>query len=193
MTPGWLTYEAEEITFIRNEIHDTDGAGMGVNGGKDIVLAENHLVRVGARSHLLEIAFGGRSCDGQPGDEGRDRCATYLAQGGWGTTRVDDGDNYVRIPNKDVTVRDNVFENPDGYQTQWQHFFIPGPYSGSAQNGSNAPSPAYADDGLVITGNTIVNGDESMALGLGDDSGCQPSNPSCNEEQLYAHNDINGR
>ncbi len=193
MTPPYLTYEAMDITFIRNEIHDTDGAGMGVNGGKDILLAENSLVRVGARSHLLEIGFGGRSCDGQPGDDGRDRCAQYLDDGGWGTTRVDDGDNYVRIPNKNVTVRDNTFANPEGYQSQWQHFFIAGPYSGGGQSGSNAPNPALADDGLVISGNVITNGTQTMSLGLGDDSGCQDSNPTCNESQLYRDNEINGQ
>jgi len=192
MTPPWITYEAEDITFIRNSISNTVGAGMGVDGGRNIVLAENTLTRVGERSHILEIAFGGRSCDGQPGDDGRDRCATYLGQGGWGTTAVDDGTNYVRIPNKNVTVRDNVFNNPAGYQSQWQHFFIPGPYSSGAQAGSNAPNPAYADDGLVITGNVIRNGGASMPLGLGDESGCQPSNPTCNETQLLRDNDIEG-
>jgi hypothetical protein len=192
MTSPWITYEAEDITFIRNSISNTVGAGMGVNGGRNILLAENTLTRVGERSHLLEIAFGSRSCDGQPGDDGRGRCATYLGQGGWGTTAVDDGTNYVRIPNKNVTVRDNVFDNPSGYQSQWQHFFIPGPYSGGAQAGANAPNPAYADDGLVITGNVIRNGGPTMSLGLGENSGCQPSNPTCNETQLLEDNDIEG-
>lgn len=193
MTPPYITYEAEEITFIRNAIHDTDGAGMGVNGGRNILLAENRLTRIGARSHLLEITYGGRSCDGRPGDEGRERCAEYLAAGGWGTTSIDDGDNYVRIPNKNVTIRDNVFENPSGYQSRWRHFFIPGPFSGASQAGSNAPDPALADDGLVITGNVIVNGDGAMPLGVGDEAGCRDDNPTCNEAQLYADNDINGR
>jgi hypothetical protein len=193
MTPPWITYEAEEITFIRNVIHDTDGAGMGVNGGHRILLAENRLERVGARSHLLEITFGGRTCDGQPGAEGRERCAEHLELGGWGTTDVANGVDYVRIPNKDVTVRDNVFANPAGYESQWQHFFIPGPYESDTQATSNAPNPALTDDGLLITGNVIVNGDASMSLGLGDDSGCQASNPTCNEQQIYADNDVNGR
>lgn len=193
MSPPYLTYEAENIEFVGNEIHDTEGAGMGVNGGHTILLAENHLERVGRRSHLLEVGFGGRSCDGHPGDEGRERCAAYLARGGWGTTVVDDGTNYVRIPNKNVVVRDNVFANPQGYQSQWQHFFISGAYRGAAQVGSNAPSPAYADDGLIITGNVIHNGDPTMSMGIGDESGCQNSNPTCNEAQLLRDNDINGR
>lgn len=193
MVQPWITYEAEDITFIRNSIHDTDGAGIGVNGGKNILLAENVMTRVGARSHVIEVGFGGRSCDGQPGDDGRQRCAEYLAAGGWGTTVVDNGDNYVRIPNKNVTIRDNVVDNPAGYRSQWQHFFIAGPYGGASQAGSNAPNPAMADDGLVITGNVINNGDGSMPLGVGEGTGCQPENPTCNESQLYADNDINGR
>ena len=193
MTPPFITYEAEEITFVRNFIHDTDGAGMGVNGGRKIVLEENRLTRIGARSHILEIGFGGRTCDGQPGAESRARCDEYLAMGGWGTTAVDDGANHVRIPNNAVIVRDNLFENPPGYQSAWQHFAIPGPYSGPQQAGSNAPDPAFADDGLVITGNVIVNGDQSMPLGLDESSGCQDTNVTCNQTQLYADNDINGR
>ena len=166
---------------------------MGVNGGHAILLAENRLERIGERSHLLEVGFGGRSCDGHPGEEGRERCGTYLAAGGWGTTAVDDGSNYVRIPNKDVVIRDNVFFNPDGYQSQWQHFFIPGPFGGAEQSGSNAPNPALADDGLVITGNVITNGDSDMSLGLGDDSGCGDENPTCNKTQLLRDNVINGQ
>lgn len=193
MVAPWITYEAEEITFVGNEIHDTDGAGMGVNGGRQILLANNHLVRIGRRSHLLEIGFGSRSCDGQEGAPGRERCAEYLESGGWGTTAVDDGSNYVRIPNQDVVVRGNLFENPDGFASQWQQFSIPGAFSGPEQSGSNVPSPALADDGLVIAGNVIQNGGPEMPLGLGDDSGCRPANPTCNEAQLLRENDINGR
>ena len=53
------------------------------------------------------------------------------------------------------------------------------------------PSPAVADDGLVITGNVIENGRPEMSLGIGDDSGCQDTNPTCNETQLRRDNDIN--
>jgi hypothetical protein len=84
-----------------------------------------------------------------------------------------------------------VFANPSGFHSQWQHFFIPGAYSGASQTGSNVPSPALADDGLVISGNVIENGGPEMSLGLGEDSGCQDANPTCNETQLLRDNDIN--
>ena len=48
----------------------------------------------------------------------------------------------------------------------------------------NLPSPVAADEGLVIAGNVIVNGLASMELGLGEGSGCQDSNPTCNRAQV---------
>ena len=80
MVAPWLTYEASGITFVNNVIHDTQGAGIGVNGGADIVMSNNTLYRVGTRSHVIEVGFGSRSCDGD-----RATCTTLLARGGWGT------------------------------------------------------------------------------------------------------------
>jgi hypothetical protein len=102
MTPPWIHYEAYDLKVVNNLVHDTDGAGLGVNGGYNVLLAYNTLYRVGARSHTVEFVFGQRSCDGEAGDPGRSACTDYLALGGWGTTRVSDGDNFVRIPNKNV-------------------------------------------------------------------------------------------
>ena len=191
MTAPWLHYEAYGVTVANNFVHDTEGAGLGVNGGYDILLAHNTLMRVGQRSHVAEFVAGGRSCDGQPGDEGRERCAQYLARGGWGTTAVDSGENYVRIPNRHVAFVNNLIANPDGRGSQWQQFEIPGPYSGPAQAGSGAPNPAAFDDDLVIAGNVIWNGPARHPLGIGDATGCQPSNRTCNEEQLLSQNAIN--
>jgi len=191
MTAPWLQYEAYGITVGNNFIHDTEGAGLGVNGGYNILLANNTLVRVGQRSHVVEFVAGGRSCDGQPGDEDRERCAQNLKAGGWGTTAVDGEDNYVRIPNRHVAFVNNLIVNPDGKGSQWEHFALPGPYSGSSQVGSGAPNPARFDDDLRIAGNILWNGPVDHPLGIGDSSGCQSSNPTCNERQLRADNAIN--
>ncbi len=192
MVPPWLHYEAYAIRFVNNIVHDTFGAGAGVQGGYNILLAHNTFYRVGERSHLLEVWFGLRSCDGQPGDDGRERCAQYLDMGGWGTTAVDDGDNFVRIPNRHVYILNNVFYNPPGYQSAWQHFWIPGPYDGAAQDGANVPNPARADDDLYIAGNLFWNGDTTMPLGIEASSeGCQTDNRTCNADQLRADNAIN--
>ncbi|MBV9493774.1 MAG: right-handed parallel beta-helix repeat-containing protein [Acidobacteria bacterium] len=177
MTPPWIHYEAYDIKAINNVIHDTEGAGLGVNGGYDILLAYNTLYRVGTRSHMLEVTYGARSCDGVPGDEGRERCQQSLNLGGWGTTVVDDGSNYVRIPNRNVLVFNNLLYNPAGFVSP-QIFSIAGPF-GSATSDTN----------LQIRGNVIFNGGES--IGVGDDSGCAPSNPTCNEAQIVADNTIN--
>jgi hypothetical protein len=188
MQPPWIHYEAYDIKVINNVIHDTVGAGLGVNGGYNILLAYNTLYRIGSRSHMLEIVFGNRSCDGMPGDPGRERCQMYLDQGGWGTTRVDDGSNYVRIPSRNVFVYNNVLVNPAGSSSS-QHFNIAGPYSGATQDGSNAPSPALADQNLQIRGNVIWN--PGGILGVDENSGCAPSNPTCNPSQLVDENTIN--
>ncbi|MFM7677997.1 MAG: right-handed parallel beta-helix repeat-containing protein, partial [Roseiflexaceae bacterium] len=39
MTSPWLHYEAYDIKFVNNIIHHTEGAGFGVNGGYNILLA----------------------------------------------------------------------------------------------------------------------------------------------------------
>lgn len=49
---------------MNNVIRDVTGAGLGVYGGYNILMAHNTLYRVGKRSHMLEIKLGDRSCDG---------------------------------------------------------------------------------------------------------------------------------
>ena len=154
MTPPWLQYEAYDITFADNVIHDTWGAGIGVNGGMNILMANNTMYRVGSRSHVIEVGFGSRSCDGDIA-----RCAQYLSLGGWGPSSTG-WEASIDIPNKNVTIVNNVVMNPSGYKSMWEHFSIPGSH--------NTPfhSPARADDGLQILGNIIWNGPVDHSLGL---------------------------
>ncbi len=192
MTIPYIQYEAYDIKFVNNFIHDTQGAGMGVKGGYNILYAYNTLVRVGARSHVLEFTFGERSCDGRGNDEGRERCDEYNAAGGWGNNAPADGINFVRIPNRNVFVYNNVLYNPSGYQSAYQHFEIFGAFKGAEQNASGVPSPVLTDDNLQIRGNLIWNGDANMPLGIEDSaSGCQSNNPTCSASQLLADNVIN--
>ena len=156
MVAPWLQYEAYDITFIDNVVHDTQGAGFGVNGGFNILMARNTLYRVGSRSHVIEVGFGSRSCDGNQA-----ACRAYLAQGGWGTAVVG-GDE--PIPNRNVSILDNVVYNPDGYVSQWQQFAVAMPRTPSV--GSNIPSPARADTNLQIRGNWIWNGPADHPLGI---------------------------
>lgn len=190
MVPPYAQYEAYYIRFINNIVHDTDGAGVGVQGGFNILIAYNTFRNIGARSHLLEVVFGSRSCDGQPGDDGRERCDAYAAQGGWGNSVVADGENYVRIPNRHVYIYNNVFYNPN-QASQYQHFTIFQPYSGASQIGSNVPVPTRADDDLRIVGNVIWNSTADHPLGIEYDAGCAADNPTCNEAQLRRDNAIN--
>jgi hypothetical protein len=156
MVAPWLHYEAYDIKFINNVVHDTEGAGFGVNGGYNILMAHNTLYRVGSRSHVIEVGFGSRSCDGDQA-----ACRTFLAQGGWGTAVVGAEEP---IPNRNVFIYDNVVYNPDGYVSQWQQFAVANPRTASV--GSNIPSPARADTNLQIMGNVIWNGASGHALGI---------------------------
>jgi hypothetical protein len=183
MASPWLHYEAYDIKFINNVVHDTQGAGIGVNGGYNVLLAYNTLYRVGQRSHVIEVVFGLRGCDGDTA-----RCRQYLAAGGWGTSRT--GGHEEPIPNRNVYIYNNIVYNPPGYQSQYQHLAVYGPRTASGN--SNIPSPARTDTNLHIRGNLIWNGPPDHALGIEDaDQGCQASNPTCNPAQLRAENTIN--
>ncbi|MBI5293981.1 MAG: S-layer homology domain-containing protein [Chloroflexi bacterium] len=189
MTAPWIQYEAYDIKVVNNIIHDTDGAGLGVNGGYNILLAYNTLYRVGSQSHVLEVVYGGRICSGAPGDPGRELCQQYLNQGGWGTTEVDNGVNSIHIPDRGVYIYNNIVYNPTGYQSQWMHFAIYDARSNPAF--SNVPTAA-TDTNLRIRGNVIWNGSASMPLGVEDNAdACIASDVTCNEAQLLADNAIN--
>lgn len=129
MVSPWLHYESYDVKVTRNDIHDTEGAGLGVNGGYNILLAENTLTRVGSRSHMVEVVYGARSCDGPPEDPTRVRCQQNLDAGGWPGPL---------IPNRNVFIYNNVIQNPAGFVSS-QHFSV------------------QQCDNLRIRGNTIVN------------------------------------
>jgi hypothetical protein len=150
MVAPWVHYEAYDVQFVNNIVRDTEGAAFGVNGGYNILIAYNTAVQVGRRSHLVEVAFGERWCQ-----ENLARCQEWLDLGAWGTAAPEER---IPIPNRNVTISNNVIWNPAGYQSQWQHFFIPGPtIDGLA-----------ADANLTIRGNWIWNGPRDLALGVDD-------------------------
>lgn len=186
MTPPWIQYEAYFTEVVNNTFFTIRGAGVGVQGGYNVLVAYNTFWDVGANSHLLEVVYGHRSCDGQIGDEGRERCAEYLTLGGWGTEVVDDGTNYVRIPNKHVFIYNNILWG----NSQYQHFAIHAPYSGESQAGSGLPDVIFTDNNVQIQGNIIWN-EGIDYVGVGDGEGCSDDNPTCNLTQLITENTIN--
>ena len=179
MVAPWINYEAYGINIVGNVIHDTEGAGLGVAGGYNIVLANNTLYSVGSRSHTAEFVRGRRGCDG-----GTDpQCTANHDAGGWGS--LDDEEQF--IPNRHVWFVNNVIVNPKDHPSMWQQFQIDGPTDPPSSSG--VPSPASADDDLHIAGNVVWNGPADFPSGAGD--GCPDSNATCNEAQLRAENSIN--
>ena len=179
MTAPWLQYEAYDIRVVNNIIHNTDGAGLGVNGGYNILMANNTMYQVGARDHTIEIVFGSRSCDGEIAN-----CRAHHNLGGWGPNATD---SEVFIGNKHVRILNNIVYNPANPADAIFAIYGPRPTPG----GSNAPNPAVTDSDLVIAGNAIWNGNSDTSLGLGDSQGCLDTNPTCNTAQLRANNAIN--
>lgn len=190
MSDPWLHYEAYGIRVVNNIVRDTEGAGLGVNGGYNVLIAWNTLYRVGTRSHVMEVVFGSRSCDAADVASQRTACESRIAAGAWGTTLVDDGDNYVRIPNQHVFILNNVVFNPAGVRSEYQHFQVAGEYPNPSGPGS--PSSNRADTDVRIAGNVIWNGPPDHPYGLGD-NGCESSNPTCSETYVRANNQVNTR
>jgi hypothetical protein len=183
MTSPWIRYEANYIKIVNNVLHDIFGAALGVNGGYGVLIAHNTAFRVGARSHLLEIVHGSRSCDGNTS-----ACTERQVLGGWGPTSPGD-DTAQPIGNQDVIVANNLFYNPTGTASGFQHFAIHGPRVPTIPG---IPSPQRTDTSLRLVGNVIWNGDLTMPLGIeGSEQGCQPDNTTCSETRLRNENTIN--
>lgn len=179
MEAPWLHYEAYDLKIINNVIHDTEGAGLGVNGGYNILMAHNTLYKVGSRSHVFEAVFGARSCDGN-----LTACRAKVTAGGWGPRELNET---VDIPNRNIFFLNNLIYNPAGFSSQWQHFTVN--EARSTTPSSNVPSQARADLGLIIRGNVIWNGAPSLPIGVGNGEGCDDAD--CNETQIESENSIN--
>ncbi len=192
MEPPWLHYEAYDIKFINNVVHDTPGAGMNVFGGYNILLANNTLYRTAYNEDpkraygFVTLAHGIRVCEGA-----QESCRQMTDTGAWGPN-LPGYENYGQvIPNKNVYIYNNIFYNPAPYRTYYGHFVV---YNTAKRPASfqNMPDDLPADENLQIRGNLIWNGPANHPLGVEDPSwGCQPSNPTCNPDQLRSENTIN--
>ncbi|HEX9935016.1 MAG TPA: hypothetical protein VGB38_07440, partial [bacterium] len=200
-TVPWLHYEAYDLKFINNVVYNTGYAGAAVLGGYNILLAFNTFYRTGIDAGgdhtLLSFNLGQRGCDGAENDT----CGAHHQMGGWGPgpwnmPPVPTGTQVDCIPNRNVSVYDNIFYNPGKDTTIGGHFEIRAPYSGSDQSptflqGCNLPNPVLSDDHLRIKGNLIWNGAKSKTLGLDENTGGQDTNEECNQAQLLSDNTIN--
>ncbi len=194
MQAPWIHYEAYDIRFMNNILHDISGVPLGVAGGFNVLFAYNTLYRVAydqQESHaLLHLVHGGRRCVETP-ESGGESCTDLLAEGGWGPTSTETGGAW--IPNRNVYVFNNIFFNPEPFQTQVGQigantWVVP-------PEGSNVESPSSTDVNVRIRGNMIWNGPQSQLLTVtstdGGEPGCDKLNVFCNEAQLLEENTIN--
>ncbi len=177
MTYPWLHYEAYDVKIVNNFIHDTFGAGMGVNGGYNILIAHNTCVRVGRRSHVIEVVHGSRSCDGNIS-----ACESNRLAGGWGWSNDDSNTQF--IPNRNIYIFNNVVYNTGTNQSQWQHFEIREGMTPPA--GAHVADPSRADQNLLIRGNIIWNGPVNHPVG-----GCSSPGGTCHESRILSENYVN--
>lgn len=180
MEAPYIHYEAYGIVFVNNVIRDTQVAGMGVNGGFNILFAYNTLVRTGFRDHLFEANQGRRGCDGD-----RARCTANQQAGGWGTS----GSEEQYIPNRNIYVYNNLFYNPRGSEA-------PYPLQIASQvnppTGSNLSGRQAADANLHFKGNYIWNGNVTDLAIDQSSGGCADSNATCNVAQIRRDNVVGG-
>ncbi len=194
MQSPWLHYDAYDIKFVNNILHDIPGIGMSVAGGYNVLFAYNTLYKVGISLTvgygLMDFIHGERNCtatDELPNPV--PRCASFIAAGGWGPDFLTD--SQAAVPNHKVYVYNNIFYNPTPTQTLYSHLNVYGPLT-PPEGFKNFPTPSKADDNLVVRGNMIWNGLPDHPLGIEDSSrGCRDTNPTCNATQLKADNSIN--
>ncbi len=207
MVPPYLHYEAYDVKFINNVLHDLPGTGMSVSGGYDILLAYNTLYHVATDPTtsygLIQLVTGQRNCslteDGETEAQASAICHALTGDGGWGpyaylVTEPMESEPPHAIPNQNVFVYNNIAYNPTGEHTAAQHFVVDGPISSPALFLNLPGGTLHADDNLVFTGNVIWNGpSDGVALGVGDVA-CLPmpdGNPTCNPSLITANNAIN--
>ncbi len=186
MAMPWVHYEVYDIKCFNNIIHHTSGAGFSCSGGYNILFAQNTLYQTGLNNSLVVLSLGKR-CRGVD----KDVCQQRIDSGAWGTWYFNlDDSSTAPIPNKNIFIYNNIFNNSSDSVTASSHLSIHGPITATAFNAA-CPKPAFADDNVQIKGNIIWNGKSTKALGIATGTGCGASNPSCNEIQLLQDNMIN--
>ncbi|KAI8467231.1 MAG: hypothetical protein J3K34DRAFT_523904 [Monoraphidium minutum] len=187
MVAPWLNYEAYSIMVVNNVVRNVYGAGLGVAGGYDILVAYNSVYNCGQRSHMAEFLFGSRSCDGDGDLPGR--CTANGAAGGWGPNNG--GAEAQCIPNKNVYFLNNLLVNRANKGSASAHFMAPAECTSETPGGPPAGVVgASVSDNLVVAGNVIINTRKRATLELGLDA-CTAANPTCTLDGVASGNTLN--
>ncbi len=182
----WVHYDVYDVKCYNNIIDHTHDAGFSCSGGYNMLFAHNTLYQTGLANSLIVLNLASHACS-----RDKDVCHERIDSGAWGTYYYDFIDSSkAPIPNKNIFIYNNIFYNTIDSQTAFPHFSVAGPLTALAFNAS-CPKPAFADENVQIKGNIIWNGKPDKQLGISENTGCGPSNPTCNETQLTKDNLIN--
>jgi hypothetical protein len=202
LVPPWIHYDAYDLKFINNIIHNTNYAGIAVLGAYNILAAYNTFYKIGIDKNidasLISCGLAQRGCNDP---EMSDSCNAHHALGGWSpglwsAPSLPYGEEADCIPNKNIYIYNNIFYNPFPDSTLGGHLEIRAPYDASERSSSflvssNISAPALSDNNLQIKGNIIWNGFKDKYLGIGDETGCRDTNKTCNTTLILANNTIN--
>jgi hypothetical protein len=152
---------------------------------------------MGVVSPLFQLVHGIRGCYSAPefgGDPGTQaQCQSLLDLGGWGTSALGEINSGEWIPNKNVSLYNNIFYNPAGATTHYTQFVANGEINPPAQT-QNIPNPSMTDDQVFIKGNIIWNFPQEYTGMIGSNNGstpaCLPAS-TCDTVNLIADNYIN--
>ncbi len=205
MVAPWIHYECYDVKVVNNVIHDIFGAGLAVAGGFNVLMAHNTLYRIGLdrddgwgliSSSLVDIVHGSRShfIIDEIGEEATQNITNQFHEwGGWGPWRPEDvGAGGDWIPNQNINIYNNIFYNPPGSGTHYNHIRVNGPVNPDLS--TNIPIPSNTDNGVYFAGNIIWNQCIEPDAFTGSTNGSEPgciSGSSCDLTTILAQNFVN--
>ena len=148
MVKPWIHYEAYDIKFVNNVIHDVGGPAIAIQGGYNCLVAYNTCYRTGRWTSPITVGYGGRGTGSGQWDKA---CEESLKAGGWCNPKGFDNN----IPSKNVYVFNNLVVN-DPWASERAHVGVAAPLK--TAEGCNLPAEIRADEGLIIRGNVYRNG-----------------------------------
>ena len=145
MTSPWLHYEAYEIRVHDNVDPPTPRARGSASTAATTSCSRTTRSTGSARGRTRSSSSSARAAaTADRATRAASGAPQHLAAGGWGTTVVDDGDNSVRIPNRNVLVYNNLVYNPSGQGEPGPALLDPRAVRAAGRRAGAPPQPTTA-------------------------------------------------